>query len=119
MFRACLLTLTLFGSAPVMVQTAWDVVIATGPDCLTPVTVRMVDDIQTAWPGDPSLSVSAFYNVTHQIVYLDGDSDLEDIYHEFGHHLDISCGGVGTEEFAEKYASRMLALPQLRHIVRR
>jgi hypothetical protein len=62
--------------------------------CMGPVEVRVVDRAEDWYSGRNFGSIAAFYRVPPDaIVFVEhGKVNGDNLLHEFGHHLDLSCG---------------------------
>ena len=72
-------------------------------DC-APLTVFVVNDVNDHFSGD--FHVDAFYRVglNEGFIYIDRDTDINELFHEFGHHVGVTCFNDGSEQFARLYA---------------
>jgi len=72
--------------------------------CMGPVEVQVVARAEDHYPGDVG-AIGAFYRRGGTVVVEHGKVNGTFLYHEFGHHLDLSCGfGSGNVGAAFKVA---------------
>lgn len=72
--------------------------------CMGPVEVRVVDRAEDWYGGRNFGSIAAFYRVPPDaIVFVEhGKVNGDNLFHEFGHHLDLSCG-VGDSAHGHRF----------------
>jgi len=76
--------------------------------CVGPIEVRVVDRAEDHYSGRNFGSIAAFYRVPPDaIVFVEhGKVNGDNLFHEFAHHLDLSCG-IGDSTHGREFRATL------------